>query len=1651
MKTRPRFSLLLALVGALTLGSPLHATTFTWDGTGGDSNWNTGANWVGDPASGPTATGHDLIFDGTTQLTNINNIVTSANSITYNSGAGMFVSTATVASLTLAGNLTDNSTNTQTLNMPFLITGNARTVTVGSGGKMVFGSSGNTTYAHTINTSTGTNQTVFTGAGEVDYYGASLSVGTSTNSTVDMSGLSTFKLYATNFYVANNRTSTTTGNVKLAASNTLNVDNINIGFSSKAAAASTITVGSGSTVTIAPLAAAKTNIVIGKYETSAGSPNRTDKLDFTGGTVTANSIGTMTLGTEMQGNFTGGTVQGTFVLDGLTSSVTADTVNMGTFGGNYNNSGAVLIQGNLTIKGGTMTTGVLNVADRTNNSTLLNTSKGVVSVSGGTLTINTTFQLGKNAANTTTQDDAQLLITGGAVTSKADIATTTLATSTITLNGSTAILDMWNKKIGTAAAPITNLNWQSGTLKNVASINGTAGLTKTDTGTLTLEGTNGWTGATTISNGTLKAGAAGAIPNGTGKGNVVLDGGATAGILDLNGYDATINGLAGTTGTVLGQVLNNGSDNKVLTVGNAGATANFTGIIKDNSGTGGTVGLAQTGSGTLTLSGANSHTGGTTVTQGILSLGSAGALGSTGTISMNGGTLQFSASNTTDYTSGSRLKIEDGKIAVFDTNSQPVSFASALQTGILGNGGLRKDGNGTLTLSGANTYTGATTINTGTLKLTGGSLGNTAMDASSPSVTLAVQPGTATTINAGTTSVVGAGATLNLGSNTLDMIDGASCTFNLQQEATGPGTALTVTNGATFKFDLGNTTADQLNVTNAVSVSAGATVNVTLDTSGATALTTGTYNLISTAVAGLMTGGPTWQFTGGGTTQVVSVGGNLYSLTLDANDVLISVTVADATTPVITAAGTPGAVNTIYGTASSPTSFTVSGSNMFSGILVTAPAGFQVSLDSGSGYAGSITVGSGGTIAETTVYVRLSATAPVTGTYNGQNIVLTSPYAVSRNVATAESGNIVSKANSAVTPIVGTYTYNGSALGPNSVTRSGSTGVVTYEYAGTPNGGGSYGPDSTRPAAAGSYTVTATLAADDNFNGASSDPTAFLIAKATPTLSVTNTPVPYNGSPQAATVSGAPVAGTPSSILYNGSATVPSAADTYPITADFAPTDSNNYNSLTAEPAGNFVIQKLVVSLTGGRPYDGTTAADSTILSVGNKAGLDDVTVASGSATLTSPAVGLRSIASVGSLTLGGASANNYTLTGVGGSVTISQKPLSITAPSIASKAYNASASAGAVTVGTLSGFVSGETVTATATATDYSSANASSYPGTVITYTLHDGIPGPGLATNYSLANGSTAGEITQKPLTIGAPTIASKAYNASATAGAVTVAGDLAGFVGTETVTATGAAADYGSANAGSYPGVVVTYTLHDGTNGGLAANYSLPNGTAGGVINPLPVQLSGTRPFDTTATAIASILTVDNNLDGVNLTLSGSVTLADPAVGTQPISSFGGLTLGGSAKDNYTTAGASGSVVITSASDPYGNYVAGLPEGQRGAMDTPQNDGVANLLKYAFNLNVLAPDVRVLTPGATGETAGLPCVSYVAGKLRLEFLRRKASGNPGITYIPQISGTLGGWGDFTGDPTTVSIDDTWERVTIDDTVGGMKRFGRVQITQP
>jgi autotransporter-associated beta strand protein len=122
-------------------------------------------------------------------------------------------------------------------------------------------------------------------------------------------------------------------------------------------------------------------------------------------------------------------------------------------------------------------------------------------------------------------------------------------------------------------------------------------------------------------------------------------------------------------------------------------------------------GITKSGSGTVTLSGVNTYSGGTTVSGGTLQVSSDANLG-TGGLTLDGGTLESSSTMTTAK-----------NIAVGASNGElnVASGTTFTSDGVVsGVGGITKSGNGTVTLSGVNTYTGVTTVNAGVLRVEGG-------------------------------------------------------------------------------------------------------------------------------------------------------------------------------------------------------------------------------------------------------------------------------------------------------------------------------------------------------------------------------------------------------------------------------------------------------------------------------------------------------------------------------------------------------------------------------------------------------------------------------------------------------------------------------------------------------------------------------------------------------------------------------------------------------------------------------------------------------------------------------------------------------------------------------------------------------------------
>ena len=320
-------------------------------------------------------------------------------------------------------------------------------------------------------------------------------------------------------------------------------------------------------------------------------------------------------------------------------------------------------------------------------------------------------------------------------------------------------------------------------------ISGSGSLTKTASSILTLTGSNSYTGLTTVSSGAIAiSGATGSIA-----GDVIVGSGASltfsrtsnltyggavsgsgsliqagASTLTFTGSNAYTGGTTISSGTL--QIGNGGTNGSIggNVTNNATLTFNRSDALTHSGTIAGTGSVTKLGAGRLTLTGPNTYSGGTNVHAGTLVLGDADAIGTSGTISFGGGTLQFSASNTTDYSS--RFSSAASQAYKLDTSGQNVT----LGTGLASAGGtLTKLGAGTLTLTGSHGYTGPTTVQAGTLALdgtlsssavtvqAGGTLQGNAFLGSSLSVSGTLSPGNSPgTVTAGSLSLQAGSTTL---------------------------------------------------------------------------------------------------------------------------------------------------------------------------------------------------------------------------------------------------------------------------------------------------------------------------------------------------------------------------------------------------------------------------------------------------------------------------------------------------------------------------------------------------------------------------------------------------------------------------------------------------------------------------------------------------------------------------------------------------------------------------------------------------------------------------------------------------------------------------------------------------------------------------
>ncbi len=367
--------------------------------------------------------------------------------------------------------------------------------------------------------------------------------------------------------------------------------------------------------------------------------------------------------------------------------------------------------------------------------------------------------------------------------------------------------------------------------------------------------------------------------------------------------------------------------------------------------------------------------------------------------------------------------------------------------------------------------------------------------------------------------------------------------------------------------------------------------------------------------------------------------------------------------------------------------------------------------------------------------------------------------------------------------------------------------------------------------------------------------------------------------------------------------------------------DAGNYTFTNTSATTTANITPFVLSLQGTRVYDATANANASLFgSNGTLSGANSETLTlSGTGTLASKNVnpqqafaanGLAGFTLTGN---NGALASNYTFVGGTDWVNITPATLTVTGTTVNTKVYDATTNA-TLSGAALSGVLGGDSVAlgndTTGTFADKNVGTGKAVAPSTMTISGTD-------ASNYVLTQPTgLTGDITARPIVVGA-SAQNKTYDGS-TAATATVA--TTGVLAGDTVNFGFAGANFATPNAGNG----ITVTVNGITASGAdAANYAY-NSFATTTANILPVVLSltGSRAYDGTAGAAASLFGTSGVLAGVNgetLTLSGTGTLATKNAGPQvPFAANGlaGFTLtgnGAALAGNYTFAGGTDWVTI------------------------------------------------------------------------------------------------------------------------------------------
>lgn len=546
--------------------------------------------------------------------------------------------------------------------------------------------------------------------------------------------------------------------------------------------------------------AATANLLAGTLSTAETDVGNTgiNVFNQSGGTHTVTGGNGLTLGVNAGSN-------GSYNLSG-TGQVSTPTTYVGVSGsGTFNQSGGThtVTNGNLVLAFNAGSSGTYNLSGTgqltTGYTSVGLNGSGTFTQTGGTHTVGNILYLGYSGGSSGADN-----LSGGTLTTASTVVGNS-GSGTFTQTGGT-------HTVGGSGRLFLGINSSSNGTYNLGG-SGVLSTPSTDVGDFGT-GTFNQTGGTHTVSGSLDIGF---FSSGVGTYN-------------LNGGTLTANVVAGSAGASTfnfnGGTLQANGDNATFVTRLTAAVVQAGGAKIDSNGHAITIGqtllhdpilgntldggLTKLGAGTLTLTAANTYTGGTTIASGTLNVNADAALGAvpaaaatnlsfTGT----GGTLQIATGlGTINFNANRNVFLADGATATIDTNG----VATALSGAIAG-GALTKVGAGTLTLTGINTSSGTTTVSAGVLQIgAGGTAGTLGTGNVVDNASLVINR--AGTLSYGG-SISGSGGVTQAGSGTF-LLTGAT-------SYTGPTTVsagtLTVGNGGSLSGT-------------AISVGAGAALNI---------------------------------------------------------------------------------------------------------------------------------------------------------------------------------------------------------------------------------------------------------------------------------------------------------------------------------------------------------------------------------------------------------------------------------------------------------------------------------------------------------------------------------------------------------------------------------------------------------------------------------------------------------------------------------------------------------------------------------------------------------------------------------------------------------------------------------------------------------